>query len=242
MDVWYTTTKSIVGAYIALFVRKIHIEGRDNIPPGAKIVVANHALASDGFLLPFIFPDKLHYMIQEDIFRIPFVGKLLAMADQIPVVKGQGIEALQNALDKLAEGKTIALFPEGRLNDGKKLLKAFTGAARLALESGAPVVPVGFYTPPKYARPIASSLFGRPTSGTWQFGGPSFISIGNSWKPFIEKPLSDTYQYARVVRDLTDDLMGRINNLVERANAFAATWFPSLKSEPVDPGSVNEST
>lgn len=230
MDVWYTTAKSIVGAYIALFIRKIHVDGRENIPAGPKIVVANHALASDGFLLPFIFPDKLHFLIQEEIFQVPVIGRLLSLAEQIPVKKGQGLEALQGALERLARGETIALFPEGRLNDGKRLQHAFTGATRLALESQAPIIPVGFYTPPQYARPITSRLFGRPTYGSWQFGGPSFISIGSSWRLIIEEPLNNAYQYARTVRNLTDDMMGRINQLIEQARSLAAAWFPGLQN------------
>jgi 1-acyl-sn-glycerol-3-phosphate acyltransferase len=226
MDVWYNTAKSIVGAYINLFIQKIHIDGQENIPEGPKIVVANHALASDGFLLPFIFPEKIHYMIESELFGLPLLGKLLALADQIPVVKGRGQEALELAKAKLAQGATVVLFPEGRLNNGQRLLRASTGAARLTLESGAPVLPVGFFTPPQFARTLGSRMLGRPGHGAWQFGGPSFISIGNTWRPEVDCPvLGAGYQYARVVRGLTDDLMTRINTLVERARAYAATWL-----------------
>ena len=227
MDVWYSTAKAVVGAYISMFIQKIHVEGRENIPSGPKIVVANHALASDAFILPFIFPEKLHFLVQADLFNMPVLGKLLTLADQIPVARGQGVEALEKAREKLAKGGTIALFPEGRLNDGKKLLRAYTGAARLALESHVPVLPVGFYTPPKFARPIASRMQGRATYGSWQFGGPSFISIGDTWQPGDEEVnLQNPYQYANVIHTLTDDIMGRINIMVERARAYASNWFP----------------
>jgi 1-acyl-sn-glycerol-3-phosphate acyltransferase len=232
MDVWYSAAKAIVGTYISLFIQKIHVDGRENIPSGPKIVVANHALATDGFLLPFIFPEKLYYLIQEDTFSLPILGKLLALADQIPVVKGRGQEALARAAEKLAQGGTVALFPEGKLNDGKQLLRAYTGAARLTLESGAPVVPVGFYTPPQFARSIHTHMHGRQTYGSWQFGGPSFISIGNTWQP-PQNNLTEAspYQYARIVRGMTDDIMGRVNSLVERARLYAATWFPGIQNQ-----------
>lgn len=229
MDVWYSTAKTIVGAYVSLFVQKIHIEGRENIPAGPKIVVANHALASDGFLIPFIFSEKVHYLVQAELFSLPILGKILALADQIPVVRGRGQEAFELAKEKLARGGTIALFPEGKLNDGKQLLRAFTGAARLALESDAPLVPVGFYTPPQFALPIASRFFGRSTYGSWQFGGPSFISIGSSWRPLIDKQVENTQQYALTARNMTDELMGRINTLVDHARTVAANWFPGAK-------------
>lgn len=232
MDVWYSTAKAIVGTYVSLFVQKIQVDGRDNIPPGAKIVVANHALATDGFLLPFIFPEKIHYLIQADIFALPILGKILALADQIPVAKGRGQEALAAAKEKLARGATVVLFPEGKLNDGKQLLRAYSGAARLALESDAPLLPVGFYTPPQFSRPIASQIFGRPTYGSWQFGGPSFISIGNTWRPPVDLADDDNpFQYSRVVHNITDDIMGRINTMVERARSYAANWFPGLQAD-----------
>ena len=231
MDVWYSTAKGIVGTYIGLFVQKIQVDGREKIPAGPKIVVANHALASDGFLLPFVFREKLHYLIQADAFTLPILGKILALADQIPVVQGRGQEALAMAKEKLAKGATIVLFPEGKLNDGKQLLRAYSGAARLALESDAPLLPVGFYTLPKYSRPISTRMHGRQTYGSWQFGGPSFISIGDTWRPTVDLSIEPgLYQSARVVHNITDDIMGRINIMVERARAYAANWFPGLQS------------
>jgi 1-acyl-sn-glycerol-3-phosphate acyltransferase len=233
MDFWYSTAKAIVGTYISLFIQKIQVDGRENIPSGPKIVVANHALATDAFLLPFIFPEKLYYLVQADVFNLPILGKILALADQIPVVKGRGMEAMEKAKEKLAKGGTIALFPEGKLNDGKQLLRAYTGAARLTLLSGAPVLPVGIYTPPRFARAINAHIHGRPTYGSWQFGGPSFISIGSTWQPPVDTPCEENpYQYAKFVRDMTDEIMGRINYMVDRARTYAATWFPGIQSLP----------
>jgi 1-acyl-sn-glycerol-3-phosphate acyltransferase len=232
MDVWYSTAKALVGTYVSLFIQKIQVDGRDNIPTGAKIVVANHALATDGFLLPFIFPEKIHYLIQSEIFSLPILGKILSLADQIPVVKGRGQEALAAAKEKLARGATVVLFPEGKLNDGKQLLKAYSGAARLALESNAPLLPIGFYTPPQFSRPISSRLFGRSTYGSWQFGGPSFISIGDTWRPPVDPTGEENpFQYTRIVHNITDDIMGRINIVVDRARTYAANWFPGLQSD-----------
>ncbi len=237
MDVWYTTAKAIVGTYVSLFIQKIHIDGQENIPGGPKIVVANHALASDAFLLPFIFPEKVHYMIQSEIFSLPILGKILALADQIPVIKGRGQEALELAKEKLSRGATVMLFPEGKLNDGKRMLRAYTGAARLTLESGAPLLPIGFYTPPQFSRPIASRFFGRATYGSWQFGGPSFVSIGNTWQPDIDQTSEvGAYQYARQMRNMTEEIMGRINSMVDRARSYAANWFPGNQLMEGDPG------
>ena len=231
MDVWYNTAKTMVGAYLALFVHKIHVVGRENIPAGPKIIVANHALASDAFILPWIFRDKVHCLIQADIFSVPLIGKMLALADQIPVVAGKGMEALEIAKEKLDQGDVVALFPEGRLNDGKGMLRAYSGATRLSLQSEAPLISVGFYTPPKFAHAIRSSVHGRQTYGSWQFGGPCFISIGETWQPRLESSMNSLFAYNRMVRGLTDDMMVRITALVEQARTFSNNFFYPQKSE-----------
>jgi 1-acyl-sn-glycerol-3-phosphate acyltransferase len=230
MDFWYDTAKAVVGTYIAVFIRKIHVQGNDNVPGGAKIVVANHALASDGFLLPFLFPEKLHFFVQGELLTLPVLGKILQKADQIPVYPGQGQQAMINARQKLEQGKTVVIFPEGKLNDGKGLLRAFSGAARLTLESGAPILPVGIYTPPEYVHSIRSKFFGRSTYGSWQFGGPTFVSIGDTLQPAREKITEFQQQYNRTVREYTDDIMLRINLMVERARVFASSLLPGPQS------------
>jgi 1-acyl-sn-glycerol-3-phosphate acyltransferase len=161
-------------------------------------------------------------MVQAEMFKLPILGKILAWADQIPVVKGKGQEALAVARQRLLKGNAVVIFPEGRLNDGKEFHRAFTGATRLTLDSGAPVVPVGFYTPPKYARVLSPKMFGRQTHGAWQFGGETFLKIGEAWRPAIEASAENSYQ---AIRELTDDLMGHIRLQVDQARAFAAGIF-----------------
>ncbi|MCK5429675.1 MAG: 1-acyl-sn-glycerol-3-phosphate acyltransferase, partial [Anaerolineales bacterium] len=85
MNVWYNTAKSILRTYTALFMRSIQVFGQDNLPLGAKIIVANHANMTDSFILPFIIREKLHFLIQADAFNLPFLGGLLERAEQIPV-------------------------------------------------------------------------------------------------------------------------------------------------------------
>ena len=122
MDFWYNLTKQILKVYLAVCIKEIHIIREDNIAPGPKIIVANHANLTDGFILPFIIPEKLHFLIQSEAFDLPVLGRLLSKAGQIPVVRGRGREALNTALDRLSAGKVIVIFPEGKLNHGKGLL------------------------------------------------------------------------------------------------------------------------
>ena len=104
MRSWYHIANSIVMIYINHFIDNIQVSGKENIPVGPKIIVANHPNATDGLMLPSVFPEKLHFMIQASVFETPFIGRLLAYAEQIPVVSGNGRQALSLARVKLANG------------------------------------------------------------------------------------------------------------------------------------------
>jgi len=204
----------ILRTYVAFAVKSVHVEGQENLLPGPKIIVANHPNVTDGFVLPFIVPEKLHVFIQGEAFDLPLVGRLLALADQIPVTLGRGQEALDMARDRLARGRGVALFPEGRLSHGDDLHRARTGAVRLALETGAPLIPLGFYVPPGSARTIRWRLFGREVVGRWQLGGRCFIRVGEPWWPSLVAEADQGYQ---AVRDLTEKLMAQIADLSQQA-------------------------
>jgi 1-acyl-sn-glycerol-3-phosphate acyltransferase len=214
MDFWYNLVKNTLGTYVTLFVHPVHITGREKLPTGPKIVVANHTLTTDTFVLPKVFPEKLHFLVQSELFTLPIAGKVLALADQIPVFTGRGQEALAAACEKLSQGKNIALFPEGILNHGNGLQRAHTGAARLAIQSGVPLVPIGIFSPSKFVHPIRSHLFGRPTLGGWQFGGPCFVHIGEPLHPSIGEYAENL---ANAASALTEELMERIDRLVQGA-------------------------
>jgi len=117
---WYQVSKIIIRLYKLFCVKSSQLEGKDNLLPGQpKIIVAHHPNATDAFVIPFIFPDKLHFLILDENFSIPVFGRLLELADQIPVVLGRGKEALITAKKKLFEGNSVVIFPEGYLNHGK---------------------------------------------------------------------------------------------------------------------------
>lgn len=214
MDIWYNVAKGIVRTYLGLFLDGIHVDGKENLPSGPKIIVANHSHISDAFVLPFIIPEKVHFLIQAETFTLPVIGRILALADQIPVIIGRGQEALETARKRLLLGHAVAIFPEGRLSGSKEVRRAGAGATLLALESGVPVVPVGFFVPPQYVKAIKGHFHNRDTIGWWQFGGRCAVQIGEPWQPFLASTTDRSY---RALRDLTDRLMARIQELVQQA-------------------------
>lgn len=207
MDIWYSISKDIASLYKILFIHP-QVKGKDHIPSGPKIIVGNHSLASDPFVLPFIFREKLHFLIEREMFNLWLIGKLLALADQIPVVNGRGREAIRAACQRLEAGNSVVIFPEGRLNHGERMYRAGAGAALIAAQTGLPVVPVAFYTPPQFVRMIRSRMENRATFGGWQFGGPLFVNIG---EPLRAMQASSEYL---ALREFTDQVMISISTLV----------------------------
>jgi 1-acyl-sn-glycerol-3-phosphate acyltransferase len=221
MHVGYSLAKSIVGVYKNLFLRDVELLGSDNILPAPKIIICNHAYATDPFVLPFIFKERLHYMIQGSIFQVPAIGFLLSLADQLPVVAGRGRELIRQASQRLAQGDSVVIFPEGVLNHGKELLPARGGAALLAAYSGCPVQPVGFYTPPEYGREVRIQFEKRPGISMWQVGGPTFVNVGEGIRIRKgEKSSIDPHL-------LIDQMMLRIQSLV---GDLEARWNTFNKS------------
>lgn len=216
MDFWYGFAKSILSAYLAVLVDSIQVQGKENLPPGPKILVANHPHVTDSFVLPFIIQEKIHFLVQADTFTLPVIGRLLTLADQIPVVIGRGQDALETARQKLALGHAVAIFPEGRMSGSKEVRRAGAGAALLAMDAGVPLVPVGFFVPPEFVKTIRGHFHNRDTIGWWQFGGRTIVRIGEPWQPSL---LTSTDRSYRALRDLTDRLMTRVQDLVYQASA-----------------------
>jgi 1-acyl-sn-glycerol-3-phosphate acyltransferase len=122
---------------------RMHIEGADRIPKeGAAILAPNHKSFGDSFFLGVCTKRHLRFMAKTELFRGRW-GPTLARLGAFPVRRGEADEdALVTALTILEQDGLLALFPEGtRVRDPDDLGTPRRGAGRLALESGAPLVP-----------------------------------------------------------------------------------------------------
>jgi 1-acyl-sn-glycerol-3-phosphate acyltransferase len=218
MDFAYNFSKSVLRVYLAAFIKRIHVFGRENLHPGPKIIIANHSTLSDSFVLPFLSKEKLHFLIQSDAFDVPILRWLLTKAGQIPVAKGRGEEARDAALEKLSAGKSVVLFPEGRLNHGKELHQGRSGAAVLALLSGAPLLPVGFYVARENTRMLTKQMHDRISKARMQIRGACYVRFGKPWSVPRSK---DTEILPERVRDVTDKIMSHIASLAGQTKAEA---------------------
>jgi 1-acyl-sn-glycerol-3-phosphate acyltransferase len=113
-------------------------------PRRPYVAVANHESLADIFLLSHL-PWEMKWMSKDAIFRIPVMGWMMRMAGDVMVRRGDPksrLRALEEARDRLAKRVSVMIMPEGTRSGGGELLRFHDGAFRLAIETGAPILPI----------------------------------------------------------------------------------------------------
>jgi 1-acyl-sn-glycerol-3-phosphate acyltransferase len=132
--------------FIRLLFRE-RIRGADNLPPGGFVLAPNHVSNLDPWPLGMpLWPRRqLHWMAKVELFK-PVLGRIITWGGAFPVRRGEGDEAaIETAVERVRAGDIVVIFPEGTRKE-KGLVKRHqsrprTGAARVALRAGAPLVP-----------------------------------------------------------------------------------------------------
>jgi 1-acyl-sn-glycerol-3-phosphate acyltransferase len=138
----YALVRGVVTPLFRLYFR-MRVSGREHVPAdGAAIVAPNHKSFWDSFFLGIGTKRHLRFMAKTELIEARY-GPLLVRLGAFPVRRGEADEdALETARTVLRQGGLLALFPEGtRIRDPDELGHPKRGAGRLALESGAPLVP-----------------------------------------------------------------------------------------------------
>ena len=108
------------------------------------VVVANHESYADVFLIS-CFPWEMKWLSKDTMFKIPFMGWMMQMAGDIKLVRGNrdsAADAIVQCRDRLAKNVSVMIFPEGTRSRSWEMLPFKDGAFRLAIECGAPILPI----------------------------------------------------------------------------------------------------
>ena len=142
---WLYTFIRVVSYPLCRFVFRLHATGIDNVPPDGPVILApNHFSAMDHWFVGILLRRRVRFMAKSQLFRGRFLEFVLSHVAAFPVRRGQrDEEAIITALTILERGGMLVIYPEGgRSRSGRIGDSARPGIGRLALESGAPVVPL----------------------------------------------------------------------------------------------------
>jgi 1-acyl-sn-glycerol-3-phosphate acyltransferase len=162
-------------------------------------------------------------LVTDMAFGVPGFGAYLHAAGHIPVVRGQGRDAFEQARQRLEAGYTVGIFPEGALSplgNGPMFHRARTGAVRLALSTGTPIVPVGVYVACERIRYTEVRVEERVETGRWYLTGPYAVTVGEA--VHVDGDPEDRER----VRSCSQDLMQQIARLARRSAQRIAAIRP----------------
>ncbi len=194
----YWFSKPVVLSYTGTML-KMDVHKHTTFPNGAKIIAANHPSTTDPFFVAAMVRQQAFILIKDILFQVPLLGEYLRRSGHIPVRAGGGQAAIDTAMACLRAGRNIIIFPEGAISPLEGgFHKAHTGVARLALMSGAPVIPVGIHLQAERLHTFQSNVKGQAETSHWYLRGPYNVTTG---QPLYFQGSPDDRRQVRVVAD-----------------------------------------
>jgi len=223
----------ILGPWLRLIFRP-QVEGRDNVPAeGPAIIASNHLSFSDSIFMPLMVRRKVTFVAKAEYFTGKgikgFLTKMFFVGTGTIPVDRSGGRAAQAAIDTglriLREGRLFGIYPEGTRSPDGRLYRGKTGVARLALDSGAPVIPVVMLNSDEI-QPLGRKL-PRIKRVRITFGHPIDFSryAGMAGDRFIERAVTDEIMYELM------ELSGR---------EYVDVYAQKVKTQAVEPADSNE--
>jgi 1-acyl-sn-glycerol-3-phosphate acyltransferase len=205
-------------APVARMLYRPRVEGRALVPrTGPVIFASNHLSFIDSIAIPVAAPRPVHFLAKSSYFESWASRQFFTAIGAIPVERGAGqaaLDALEQQRRLLADGRAVALYPEGTRSLDGRLYKGRTGVAFLALETGAPVVPVGLIGT-DVVMPVGAKFPTLRQRVTVRFGQPLDLSAHGAASS------------GRARRAATDEIMAAIHALSGQELAGAYNEVPA---------------
>jgi 1-acyl-sn-glycerol-3-phosphate acyltransferase len=227
----------VIAFFLAPLLRlimRIKVRGLENLPKtGPYIFVSNHVTYLDPLTIAYVVyihaKRAPHFLAKEGLFRIPVFGKLITSVGQIPVYRSSGKsneEPLRAARAFLEAGHTLLIFPEGSLTRDPNLwpMRGRSGAIRLALEAGVPIVPVAHWGDQEILGNYSKKFRPNPFH-------PVHVLVG---KPINTDDLTEGQLTSANVTTATERVMRRLADMVGELRAETppeTLWDPAAKGQ-----------
>ncbi|NYT93911.1 1-acyl-sn-glycerol-3-phosphate acyltransferase [Salinispora sp. H7-4] len=203
--------------------------------PGGMILVPNHISHADPLVAAHFIYDSgrwPRFLGKASLFRIPLVGRILRRCWQIPVERGTtaAVQSLDRLVEVVNSGGAVVIYPEGTTTREPELwpMRAKTGAARLALATGAPVIPVAMWGPERMFDPRTSRLNPRPRIPVTVVAGP----------PVDLDRWAGVPPTKAVLEEMTDVIMLRLRDLLAEVRQADPPALWERPRRPERPGAA----
>lgn len=200
--------------------------GTEYVPDGGAVVVVNHVSHVDPLTFAHFVYDNgrlPRFLAKDSVFKVPFVGMVVRGAKQIPVYRESGNASLAYAAAVAAvrDGELVAIYPEATLtrDPGGWPMVGKTGAARVALETGAPVIPVAQWGPQEILPPYTKRPKLLPRRTMHVRAGPP-VDLTD----VVGRPVD-----AELLQEVTERIMAAITDLLEQIRGEKA---PAVRFDP----------
>lgn len=134
---------------VMFFVRavgvRVRVAGRERIPAGVCVFVANHTSSADAPAIVGAIPRRIAILLKESLFKWPIVGQAFRLARFIPVNRKEreaALDSLERATEALKTGQSFLVYPEGTRSPDGRLQEFKKGAVVMAIKAGVPIVPI----------------------------------------------------------------------------------------------------
>lgn len=208
-------------------VQKRDWHGTEHFPTtGGFVVSPNHVSYWDPMALGLFMYESGHpafFLGKEAMFKVPVLGRVILATGQIPVYResGRAADAFRAAVAAVREGRCVAILPDGTLTRDPDLwpMRGKTGAARVALLTRCPLIPMAQWGPQEVLPPYTKRLRLFPRKTMHMRAGPP-VDLSDLY----DRPLETA-----VLREATDRLMAAITALLEQVRGETA---PAVRYDP----------